>query len=105
VWPRPRLVDGLRVFTFDDSREAYDQTQVRDDIHDGDVLYVPAEQAAGFLQQAWLFAVSSKTGALHALIDPEFLVLDGVENTATARVARSLVPPGEPPAPPVSAYG
>ena len=33
VWPRPRLVDGIRVFTFDDSREAYDQTQVRDDIH------------------------------------------------------------------------
>jgi hypothetical protein len=33
VWPRPRLVDGIRVFTFDDSRTAYDQTQVRDDIH------------------------------------------------------------------------
>src|SRR4051812_24284860 len=53
VWPRPRLVDGLRVFTFDDSREAYDQTQVRDDLHDGDVLHIPSERVAGFLMKAW----------------------------------------------------
>jgi hypothetical protein len=53
VWPRPRLVDGLRVFTFDDSSVAYDQRQVRDDLHDGDVLHIPAERVAGFLMHAW----------------------------------------------------
>jgi hypothetical protein len=38
VWPRPRIVDGLRVHTFPDSATAYDHTQIRPDIHDGDVL-------------------------------------------------------------------
>ena len=92
-WPRPRLLEGVRVFTFDGSRQAYDQTQVREDIHDGDVLYIPAERVAGFLMQAWPIAVSSNTGALHALIDPENLVIDGVDYTASTRIARSLASP------------
>jgi hypothetical protein len=46
MWPRPQLLDGVRVFRFEDSREAYDQTQVRDDIHDGDVLHIPSEEVA-----------------------------------------------------------
>lgn len=100
LWPRPRLLDGVRVFTFDDSHQAYDQTQVRDDIHDGDVLHVPAERVAGFLVQAWPVAVSPNTGALHAMVDPDDLVIDGVDYTISYQVARSLVPPTEPPASP-----
>jgi len=100
VWPRPRLVDGIRVFTFDDSRSAYDQTQIRDDIHDGDVLHIPSETVAGFLVQAWPVAISPSTGELHALTDPDNLVIDGVDYSASARVARNLLSATEAPASP-----
>lgn len=91
VWRRPRLVDGLRVFTFDDSRAAYDHSQVRDDLHDGDVLHIPAERVAGFLLQAWPVAVSAERGALHGLVDPNDLVIDGRDYRPSARVAESLL--------------
>jgi hypothetical protein len=100
VWSRPRLVAGIRVFTFDDSRSAYDQTQVRDDIHGSDVLHIPSETVAGFLMQAWPVAVSPGTGELHALTDPDHLVIDGVDYNASARVARTLLSMPESPAPP-----
>lgn len=100
VWPRPRLVDGIRVFTFDDSRAAYDQTQAREDIHDGDVLHIPSETVAGFLMQAWPVAISPNTGELHGLTDPDDLVIDGVDYSASARVARTLLSAAEAPPPP-----
>ena len=99
VWPRPRLVAGIRVFTFDDSRSAYDQTQVRDDIHDGDVLHIPSETVAGFLMQAWPVAISPNTGELHALTDPDNLAIDGVDYSASAQVARTLLSATEAPSP------
>lgn len=98
VWPRPQLVDGVRVFTFDDSREAYDQSQVRDDIHDGDVLYIPSDTVAGFLMRAWPVAVSAKRGAFHRLVDPSDLVIDGTDYSAIVHVAQSLLDTAEPPA-------
>jgi hypothetical protein len=99
MWPRPRLVAGIRVFTFDDTRSAYDHTQIRDDIHDGDVLHIPSETVAGFLMQAWPVAISPGTGALHALTDPDNLVIDGVDYSASARVARTLLSAAESPVP------
>ncbi|GAA1883995.1 hypothetical protein [Asanoa iriomotensis] len=100
IWPRPRLVDGIRVFTFDDSRTAYDQTQVRDDLHDGDVLHIPSENVAGFLMRAWPIAVSPNRGALHGLTDPDDLVIDGIDYRPSARVAQTLLDPPEAPSPP-----
>lgn len=108
MWPRPRLVDGLPVFTFADSCEAYDQTQVRDDIHDGDVLHIPSEKVAGFLLKVWPVAVSAQRGALHSLIDSNDLVIEGTDYRLSARVARSLLgadEPAEPTVPPPSTYG
>lgn len=92
-WPRPRLITGVRLFTFDDSPNAYDQTQFREDIHDGDVLHIPTEQVAGFLLRAWPVAVSPNAGALHPLTDADNLVIDGVDYSASVEVARSLLPP------------
>jgi hypothetical protein len=108
VWPRPRLLNRVRVFAFDDSREAYDQTQVRNDIHDGDILHIPGENVAGLLMQAWPVAVSPNTGALHALADSSDLVVDDVDYTTSARLARSLVAataPSAPTLPPPATYG
>jgi hypothetical protein len=102
VWPRPQLVDGVRVFTFDDTGAAYDQTQVRDDIHDGDVLHIPAEHVAGFLMQAWPVAVSEQRGAFYELVDSGDLVIDGKDYSPSARVALSALGEPEPPAPPRS---
>lgn len=42
-----------KVHTFESSGEAYDWSQCRDDIDIGDVLYVPSEQVAAVLVDAW----------------------------------------------------
>lgn len=99
MWPRPRLVDGLRVFTFADSGEAYEHCQVRDDLHDGDVLHIPSECVAGFLMQAWPIAVTAERGALHGLIDPNDLVINDTDYRPSARVAQSLIDADEPQGP------
>lgn len=100
-WPRPSLVDGIRVHTFTDSRTAYDHTQYRNDIHDGDVLFIPSENVAGFLMQAWPVAVSPNHGELHTLADPANLLIDGLDYTASARIAGTLLSGAGAPAQPV----
>ncbi len=104
-WPRPRLIDGIRVHTFTDSRTAYDHTQYRDDIHDGDVLHIPSENITGFLMQAWPVAVSPNHGEFHTLTDPTNLVIDGVDYTESNRIAHTLLSgptDSEPPAQPAA---
>jgi hypothetical protein len=56
-----------QVHQFDSTGEAYDASQCRDDIHDGDVLFVPSEGVAGFLYKAWPVAVTEACGAFHSL--------------------------------------
>ena len=90
-WPQPRIIDGIRVHEFGDTRTGYDQTQYRPDIHDSDVLWVPAERVAGFLRQAWPTAVTVACGEFHALADPDTLVIDGRDYRPSAAVALQLI--------------
>lgn len=53
--------------TFDSSAEAYDATQCRDDIRDGDVLLVPSEGIVAILRGAWPVALTAAHGELHTL--------------------------------------
>lgn len=55
------------IHVFDSTGEAYDDTQTRDDIRDGDVLLIPSEGVVGFLNAAWPVAVTEAHGALHTL--------------------------------------
>ena len=55
----------VQVHIFPDSGTAYDETQWRDDIHDGDVLYVPQEHIVGFLYEACPCALTKNNGHLH----------------------------------------
>lgn len=50
---------------FDSTAEAYNATQCRDDIHDGDVLIIEREGVVGFLRSAWPAAVTVAHGELH----------------------------------------
>ena len=59
----------MRLFTFDNSTEAYDATQTRDDISDGDVIVVPSENIVGYLVQAWPVAVTREAGPFARWVD------------------------------------
>jgi len=61
---------AVQEHTFPDTGTAYDSTQWRDDIHDGDVLIIPSEKAVGFLASAWPVAVTAEPGYLHQLVTP-----------------------------------
>ncbi|MFZ3569263.1 hypothetical protein ACNYS0_20135 [Streptomyces sp. BH034] len=59
---------------FDSTGEAYNMTQCRDDIHDGDVLIIEAEHVVGFLRSAWPAALTTEHGELHTITgDPRTL--------------------------------
>lgn len=53
------------VHTFDSTGEAYNASQWRDDINDGDILFVPSERVIGFLYAAWPMAVTEEHGMFH----------------------------------------
>jgi hypothetical protein len=57
------------VHTFATSQEAYDASQTRDEIRDGDVLSVPSEQVVGVLVEAWPVAITAQRGSFHRLAD------------------------------------
>lgn len=68
----PALVPAEpRVHHFDSSGEAYDASQSRDDIRDGDVLTVPSERVVAVLNNAWPVAVTDNHGAFHRLAGAE----------------------------------
>ncbi|MFB7575364.1 MULTISPECIES: hypothetical protein [unclassified Streptomyces] len=58
------------VHRFGDTVEAYDATQCRDDIRDGDVLVVEPEGVVGFLDAAWPVAITEEHGEFHGLKIP-----------------------------------
>ncbi|NGO67864.1 hypothetical protein [Streptomyces boncukensis] len=63
---RPEVADP-GTHTFDSSAEAYDASQCRDDIRDGDVLVVPSEGIVAILNRAWPAALTTAHGELHTL--------------------------------------
>nr|WTB35214.1 hypothetical protein OG781_42295 [Streptomyces sp. NBC_00830] len=79
----------LAVHRFDDTREAYDATQCRDDIRDGDVLVVEAEKVVGFLDAAWPVAITEAHGEFHGLKIPAREHHDG-RFTASAEIAERI---------------
>lgn len=80
------------VHTFDSTGEAYDASQTRDDIKDGDVLSVPSEKVVGILCEAWPVAVTKERGAFHSqngngVFDPAALARSFPDRDYTASVA------------------
>ncbi|MFD5763615.1 hypothetical protein ACFWIZ_53015 [Streptomyces sp. NPDC127044] len=71
------------------SAEAYDATQCRDDIRDGDVLVVEAEGVVGFLDAAWPVAITKAHGEFHGLKGPAREYHDG-RFAASAEVAERI---------------
>ena len=59
------------VYHFNSTGEAYNATQCRDDIRDGDVLVVESEGVTGFLDAAWPVAVTKAHGQFHGLMVAE----------------------------------
>ncbi|MFI0736429.1 hypothetical protein ACH4S9_46780 [Streptomyces sp. NPDC021225] len=59
---------------FEDTESAYNATQCRDDIREGDVLIIKREGVVGFLRSAWPVAVTVAYGELHRITgDPRTL--------------------------------
>ncbi|MFD9863485.1 hypothetical protein [Streptomyces alboflavus] len=56
---------GPAVHHFGSTSKAYDATQCRDDIADGDVLVIEREGVVGFLRAAWPGAITAAHGDLH----------------------------------------
>ncbi|MCU1647126.1 MAG: hypothetical protein JWN03_7401 [Nocardia sp.] len=57
----------MPIHVFASSGEAYDQSQVRDDINDGDLLFVPSERVAGWLEGALPVAATDNDGDFHTI--------------------------------------
>lgn len=57
------------VHVFDSTGAAYDASQTRDDIRDGDVLVVESEGVVGIMVAAWPTAVTLRSGAFHVLAE------------------------------------
>jgi len=62
---------------FDDTEEAYNMTQCRDDIRDGDVLIIEREGVVGFLRSAWPAALTTAHGELHRIEGDPRTIDDG----------------------------
>jgi hypothetical protein len=70
------------VFHFESTGEAYDASQVNEEIKDGDVLVVKSERVVGFLFQAWPVALTEEFGEFHTVadgVDPRTLEKDKPE--------------------------
>ncbi|WP_280273413.1 hypothetical protein [Nocardia wallacei] len=57
----------MTVHIFASSDEAYDRSQCDDQIADGDILVIPSEGVAGWLDKAWPVAATRNVGAFHRL--------------------------------------
>lgn len=69
---------GPIVHRFNSTREAYDATQCRDHILDGDVLVIEREQVVGFLRGAWPGAITAMHGGeLHTVTGDPRTIDDG----------------------------
>jgi hypothetical protein len=55
----------VKVHYFESTGDAYDASQCREDIKDGDILVVREEGVIGVLCKAWPVAVTKKFGKFH----------------------------------------
>ncbi|MGC0418366.1 hypothetical protein [Embleya sp. AB8] len=85
--PTGPTITSPTVHRFDSTGDAYDATQCRDDIADGDVLVVAREGVVGFLNRAWPAALTTEHGEFHTLGVFAHEVEDG-QYAASVRVAR-----------------
>ncbi|MFJ3248437.1 hypothetical protein [Streptomyces sp. NPDC086782] len=85
----PNPITAPTVHRFTDTVEAYDATQCRDDIRDGDVLVVESERVVGFLDAAWPVAITEAHGEFHGLKTPAREHHDG-RFTASAELAERI---------------
>lgn len=74
---------------FEDTAEAYDATQCRDDIRDGDVLIIEREGVVGFLRTAWPAAITAERGKLHG-VDGDPRTLDDGRYVASVEAAEQV---------------
>ncbi|WP_284576741.1 hypothetical protein [Streptomyces sp. 2P-4] len=65
------------VHHFDSTEEAYNATQCRDDIDDGDVLVIETAGVVGFLRSAWPGAITTAHGELHTFTASARSIDDG----------------------------
>jgi len=82
--PESVTIQGVRVHVFPDTVMCYNDTQVREDIKDGDVLVVPSDEIVGILVEAWPTAITAHYGELHRFA-PWFM-----KTVASQRYRRSL---------------
>ncbi|WP_039828106.1 hypothetical protein [Nocardia testacea] len=77
----------MTIHTFASTGEAYDRSQFDDAIEDGDILIVPSEGVAGWLEQAWPIAATPSIGQFHRLADTAWLLAEnpdrGQDHVAT----------------------
>jgi len=59
-----------KIHEFQSSGEAYDASQVSDEISHGDILVVASENAVAVLDKAWPVAVTEFAGAFH-IVSPD----------------------------------
>jgi hypothetical protein len=79
------------VHAFDSTCAAYEASQVRDDIRDGDVLVVESERVVGILVEAWPVAVTRQSGQFHALApDAEWTAMPVAGDAARRDYSPSL---------------
>ncbi|MFD9859743.1 hypothetical protein [Streptomyces alboflavus] len=80
---------GPIVHRFYSTSEAYDATQCRDHIIDGDVLVIEREQVVGFLRGAWPGAITATHGELHTFTgDPR--TIEGGKYGASVDLAEQV---------------
>ncbi|MCR8576175.1 hypothetical protein [Streptomyces sp. Isolate_219] len=77
------------VHRFEDTADAYNSTQVRDDIRDGDVLVIESEGVVAFLRTAWPAAITAERGELHS-VDGDPRTLDDGRYAASVEDAEKI---------------
>ncbi|MER7692996.1 hypothetical protein [Streptomyces sp. NPDC097610] len=80
---------AVMVHRFDSTEEAYNATQCRDDIRDGDILVVEREGVVGFLRCAWPAAITAQHGELHT-VEGDPRTLDDGRYAASVEVAEKI---------------
>ncbi len=89
----PRNTDAPKVHVFASIRDAYDASQCRDEIADGDVLSVPSAGVVAVLVAAWPVAVDTDApGEFHTLKQgAEWGALEYGDYTVSVTVARAVL--------------
>lgn len=77
----------MNVWHFDSQGSAYDNSQCRDSIKDGDLLVTP--DAVGFLFKAWAVLVKGEADAFHTVKDGKPETLEGGAYAASVEAAKA----------------